>query len=357
MKDEIIHHMRYKHNKKRSRIPRRVTILVVLLAILAIAGAAFAQFTYSRDLRPVSNSQKTQIVTVADGASVKQISAQLSQDKLIRSPWAFQLYTHAHNLSNSLQAGTYSLSPSQSTPDIVAVLTKGKVETNLVTILPGKRIDQIRADLINDGFSPASVDRALSPSLYAGLPALAFKPASLNTLEGLLWPDSFQKSASTDPSVIIRESLEEMAEHLTPAVQQAFAADGLSPYQGLTLSSIVEQEVSNPSDQTQVAQVFLTRLKTNMPLGSDVTAYYASIEAGQSPNLSYNSPYNTLINTGLPPTPIATISANALAAVEHPASTNWLYFVAGDNGTTYFSTTLAQHQQQTAQYCHKLCSQ
>jgi len=128
-------------------------------------------------------------------------------------------------------------------------------------------------------------------------------------------------------------------------------------YQGLTLASIVEQEVNKPTDQTQVAQVFLSRLKSGMTLGSDVTANYGAIEAGQSPKLSYDSPYNTLIHTGLPPTPISTINTGALNAAAHPATTNWLYFVTGDDGTTYYSTTLQDHQTQTQQYCHKLCSQ
>lgn len=350
--------MRYTHNKKkRSRIPNRVKILVVAIIVVILAGTGWSQYTYNRDLRPVSSSQKTQIVNITSGSSIKQIAAELQGDKLIRSAWAFELYAHAHDLSSSLQAGTYALSPSQSTSGIINILTHGKVASKLVTILPGKRIDQIRTDLINDGFSPASVDAALNPSQYSGLPALAFKPASVSTLEGLLWPDSFQKDSTTSPSLIIHESLVEMGEHLTPSVQAAFASEGLTTYQGITLTSVVQQEVNKASDQAQVAQVFLSRLKTNMPLGSDVTADYGSIEAGQSPSLTYDSPYNTLIHTGLPPTPISTISEQALNAVEHPANTSWLYFVTGDNGTTYFSTTLAQHQQQTTQYCHKLCGE
>ena len=349
--------MRYKHNKGRTKIPRWATILVGCLVILALLGAVLVQLTYHSDLRAVNNDQKTQIVVIASGSSVKQISSQLETAQLIRSAWAFQLYTHAHNLSSKLQAGTYSLSPSQTTPDIINILTTGQVASKLVTILPGKRIDQIRTTLINDGFSPTSVDSALNPSQYSDMPVLAFKPAGVNNLEGLLWPDSFQKLPGTDPSAIIKESLNEMNQHLNPAVQQAFTAEGLNPYQGLVLTSIIEQEVNKPTDQAQVAQVFLSRLKSNMPLGSDVTADYGSIVAGLSPSLSYDSPYNTLIHTGLPPNPIATISGSALNAATHPASTNWLYFVTGDNGTTYFSTTLQQHQQQTSQYCHKLCGQ
>jgi UPF0755 protein len=147
-----------------------------------------------------------------------------------------------------------------------------------------------------------------------------------------------------------------MGQHLTPEVQTEFASEGLSTYQGLILTSIVLQEVNKPTDQSQAAQVFLSRIKIGMMLGSDVTAYYGSIIAGQAPSLSYDSPYNTLIHTGLPPTPISTINASSLQAVTHPAATSWLYFVAGDDGTTYFSTNLQDQQANTAKYCHKLCS-
>jgi UPF0755 protein len=120
---------------------------------------------------------------------------------------------------------------------------------------------------------------------------------------------------------------------------------------------MVGQEVSNPSDQTQVAQVFLTRLHDNMDLGSDVTADYGAILAGQLPSVNYDSPYNTRLHPGLPPTPISNVNAQELNAAAHPASTSWLYFVAGDDGKTYFSQTLQQQQANVAEYCHKLCSQ
>jgi|SRR5665213_440557 len=348
---------KYKVNKKHRRIPLRVLVSLFALAAAFIFGSIFVRQIYYHRLEPLNpNSSETKIITINEGSSVKQISNQLASDQIIRSSWAMQLYVHGNNLNNKLLAGTYALSPSQSTQTIVGVVTKGVVETNLVTILPGVRIDQVRADLINDGFSVASVDAALKPAQYSNLPVMSFVPSGTNTLEGLLWPDSFERTADTPATQIIEESLTEMGKQLTPSVQAAFAAEGLTTYQGLTLTSIVNQEVSKPADQAQVAQVFLTRLKTNMQLGSDVTANYGAIAAGQSPSLSYDSPYNTLIHTGLPPTPISTISESALYATTHPANTSWIYFVTGDNGTTYFAQTLQQQQANTAQYCHKLCA-
>lgn len=331
-------------------------VLPALLIVLLAAGAIAASQRYYYYLKPVSKNQTTQIFTVQSGDSVKQIADDLENKHLIRSSWAFQLYVQRSDQTKQLQAGTYALSPSQSTQSIATTLSGGKVTTKLVVILPGRRIDQVRTDLINkDGFSPESVDKALNPANYSDLPALAYKPDNIDSLEGLLWPDSFQKQPNTDPSVIIRESLEEMSQRLTPDVQAGFAKEGLSTYQGLTLASMVQQEVNKPSDEPQVAQVFLSRYKSGGTLGSDVTARYGAIQAGLAPSLTYDSPYNTLIHTGWPPSPISTISADALNAALHPAKTHWLYFVTGDNGNTYFSTNLQDHNAQTAKYCHKLC--
>lgn len=347
---------RYLASHRRRGGVRRLVYLTVGLLIVVVLGIIWVHYLYNRDLQPVSNSQKTVVVTIAQGESVKQIAAQLQHQHLIRSAWGFELYVHSKELSDKLQAGTYAFSPSETTPAIVKTLTSGHVSTQLVTILPGRRIDQVRADLINDGFAPAAVDRALQPAQYADLPVLAYKPAGVDSLEGLLWPDSWYKDAGSQPSDIIRKSLTAMGQHLTSDIQAAFANENLTVYQGLTLASTVEQEVGKPSDQTQVAQVFLTRLKQGANLGSDAADLYGAIAAGKAPSINYDSPYNTRLHAGLPPTPISTVTASALTAAALPAKTNWLYFVTGDDGTTYFSTNLQDHQALTQKYCHKLCN-
>lgn len=347
---------KYKYSSKRRRIPLRIPVLLIILAVLVVAGAILSRHIYYLDLQPVSDNSQTQIFTVNTGSSTKVISDDLNKAHLIRSAWAFQLYVHSKELGNKLQAGTYALAPNKSTPEIVAILTRGQVATRLVTILPGTTISQIRANLINYGFKPADVDAALVPDQYSNLPVMAFKPTDVNTLEGLLWPDSWYKDAASSASDIVRQSLEETGKQITPDIQASFASENLTVYQGITLASIVIKEVNKPADQAQAAQVFLSRLKTGMMLGSDVTAQYGAVSAGKSPSdLSYDSPYNTTLHTGLPPTPISTINSSSLNAVAHPANTNWLYFVTGDNGNTYFSTNLQDHQALTQQYCHKLC--
>jgi len=340
--------------QKRSRWPKRLTYVLLISLVVIVAATALVRSVYNRNLKPVSDSQKTQIVTIKEGATLSTIADQLQHQGLIRSSWAFKLYVSSKQVRTNLQAGTYAFSPNLSVQTIVAKLTQGKIATNDVTILPAQRIDQIRASLINDGFAPGDVDTALNPATYADNPALVDKPASAS-LEGYLYPDSFQKTADTTAQQIVGQSLAEMQSQLTPDIRSAFAKHGLSTYQGIILASIVEQEVSKQSDRDQVAQVFLSRLQQGMTLGSDVTARYGAIAAGQAPSLTYDSPYNTLIRKGLPPTPISNVSISSLHAVAYPANTSWLYFVTGDDGTTYFSKTLEDHQALTQQYCHKLC--
>jgi len=341
--------------RRSSRLRRLLLSLGVLVFVLLLAIAGIWKFYYE-NLKPVSNNAKATTIVIESGATPRSIANLLHSDGIIRSAWTFERYIQSKNVSGDLQAGTYSLSPSQSVADIVSQLTHGKVSTKLVTILPGQRLDQIKQTLINDGFSEAQVNAALLPASYENNAALVDKPTGYS-LEGYLYPDSFQRTAETDPSVIVKESIAEMQQNLTPSIRAAFAAQGLSTYQGIILASIVEKEVSNQSDRAQAAQVFLLRLSQGKPLGSDVTAKYGSLLAGQGASLTYDSPYNTYIHAGLPPTPVSNVSKSSLQAVAHPANGDYLYFVAGDDGTTYFSHTLAEHEALTAQYCHKLCQQ
>lgn len=340
---------------KKHRIPRRVWWVFGALVVLVLIAIIAIRRVYFDNLRPVSSSQQVTVFTIASGESSSDIATSLQKDGLIRSGTIFQWYISSHEVRSELQAGTYALKPSFSVQKIVKTFVGGNIATNYVTIIPGERLEQIRTTFIKAGFNPTAVDAALKPSQYVSYKALTDKPAGAS-LEGFLYPDSFQKDATTTPTYIVEESLNEMAKHLTPNLRASFASEGLSVYKGITLASIVEQEVPNQKDRAQVAQVFFKRLKTNMSLGSDVTAYYGSVLAGKPPSTTYDSPYNTLLHKGLPPGPISNVSDSSLQAVAHPAHTDWMYFVSGDNGVTHFSKTLSQHQALTQQYCHKLCS-
>lgn len=336
---------------------RRVAILAGIVFCLFVAATIVVRQGYYANLRPVSDNRQIKLVTITTGMSTPDIAKLLKNDGLIRNTTTFAWYVDSHGAHGDLQAGTYALRPNMNLSTIVRLLVNGEIATNLVTILPGQRLDQVRSAFTKAGFAPAAIDAAFNPANYpsTNFVALADKPAAVS-LEGFLYPDTFQKDATTNPQQIVEESLHEMAQHLTPGIRAAFAKEGLSVYQGVTLASVVEQEVSNDADRAQAAQVFLSRLKLGMPLGSDVTAFYGALVAGVKPTTTYDSPYNTLLHKGLPPGPISNVSDSSLQAVAYPADTQWLYFVTGDNGKTYFAKTAQEHDQQAAQYCHKLCS-
>jgi UPF0755 protein len=343
-----------KLNKKFRGISR-TGVIVALVLVCLIGGVVVLRSWYTNNLRPVSSSQSIIYFTVASGDSRDKIAENLHRSGLIRSSTAFKNYIRTNEIQN-LQAGTYKLSPSMGVAEIVNRMVKGDVAKNLLTILPGKRLDQIKDAFSKAGYSSEQIANAFNPANYFGHPALNSLPKNAS-LEGYLYPDSFQQEADTPAELIVRESLDEMQKHLTGDIINGFTAQGLNPHQGITLSSIVLQETDNPDSQKIVAQVFLSRLKQNISLGSDVTAFYASDLANVARSVNVDSPYNTRLHSGLPPGPIGNVTANALYAVSHPANTDYLYFVAGDDDKMHFSHTQQEHEDAVRQYCHKKCSE
>lgn len=322
--------------------------------ILAIGTIAVLRGWYNYNLQPVSSSREIKYFTVLAGSNVHQIAVKLEREDLIRSTRAFETYVRSHTLHNNLQAGTYALSPSMSVQEIVNKMVEGDVARNLLTILPAKRLDEIKQIFTGAGYNNQQIDAAFNPTTHRGHPALASLPAGAS-LEGYLYPDSYQKEADTPAEIIVKKSLDEMGKHLTPTLEATFATHNLSTFEAITLASIVLQETDDPAIQPIVAQVFLTRLKRDMLLQTDPTVDYASALAGTKKNLQIDSPYNTYKYKGLPPGPIGNVSVEALKAVAYPEKTDFLYFFTADDGKFHFNHTLEEHQRDVAEFCKKNC--
>jgi UPF0755 protein len=338
----------YDLNTKRRKLPKLWLIAATTALVLAIGGVVGLRGWYVHNLGPVSSVQTTQYFNVASGETVHQIGINLKKAGLIRSIGAFEAYARGHELIGQLQAGTYELSPSMGTRKIVAKLASGEVASDLVTILPGQTLGQIKKTFAKAGYSQPEIDKAFDSAAYSAHPLLAALPQGVS-LEGLLYPDSFQKSPTTPAQTLVRESLDEMHAKLTPAIQAGFAAQGLNLYQGIVLASIVQKEVDEPTYQPTVAQVFYKRLRQGMMLQSDVTTFYAINQ--------HDNSYDTYQVHGLPPGPISSMTSSPLQAVAHPSNTDYLYFIAGDNGKLYFARTPEEHQSNINKYCHAKCPQ
>lgn len=341
--------------KKPSRKKWWILGIIGVVALLAIIAATGVVWWYNNALQPRSSSNQRIRVVIEPGSSPDRIAETLQEKGVIKSSLAFQWLTRQSGDRNKLQAGAYLFTPTQSSREVLSWLVEGKVDIFNLTILPGQTLADIKKALEKDGFAASDIDAAFTKKYDH--PLLAAKPDTAN-LEGYIYPDTYQISSETTVEQLLLKTFDTFYKRIQDeGLQAKLTARGFNLHQGVTLASIVEKEVSNSTDRRQVAQVFEKRLSSDIQLGSDVTYMYAASLTGETPSPMLDSPYNTRHVKGLPPGAIANFTIDALEAVADPAPGDYLYFVAGDDGTTHFARTDAEHNANVKQYCTKLCSQ
>ena len=330
-------------------------IAALVFVIVIIAALAIGAYTwYRHELEPVTPGSHQKVrMTVPSGMGPAAIGQLLKKEHLIHSTAGFDWYTRLTHTSNVLQAGTYSLGPGMSLPDIVSHLKDGKTDTVTITFLPGATVAQDKKVLKEAGYSQKEIDTAFGKDYQH--PLFASKPASAD-LEGYIYGETYVFPASATVEDILTRTFDQFY----GVVQQNdlvsyYKKRGLTLYQGITLASIIQREVAEPQDMKQVAQVFYLRLKQDMPLGSDVTYQYAADKMGVQRDPALESPYNTRIHKGLPPGPISAPGVDALQAVAHPAKGDYLFFLSGDDDKTYFAKTQAEHDRNIKDPCKVKC--
>ena len=188
-----------------------------------------------------------------------------------------------------------------------------------------------------------SADRFLEVA-KSGTIRSKFEPASVQSLEGLTWPDTYFIGATETETQILQRIVAEFDKRATAA---GIVAPDVNPYNTTNIAAMVQTEAGNNDDMPLISAVLWNRIAKGMPLQVDATLCYAK---GGCPPVPTNadklidSPYNTYKVNGLPPTPIATVSQAALTAALHPAAVDYLYYVSDKNGKTYFASTLAEHE-------------
>ena len=324
-----------------------------------------------------------QTIEISAGESVKEIANNLKQADLIRNPLAFELYARINNLHAKLKAGKYSFRKTMSARAIAKQLVNGVVSSDVfnLTILPGTNLlgdkGKSQTGIIHQfrtlGYSEEEINQALTKhydnpvlkGLYVDENKLSNPeiPAKL-ALEGYLYGETYQFYNHEKLENVITTILNQFNDVVVSnQLEEKFKARGLSLREGITLASIIQKE-ANTEDMPGVSMVFQNRLKQGIALGSDVTATYAAditgIDRTNATNadiLAVNSLYNTRKFPGLPPGPIAVPSKAALLAVAEPDSSkaSMLYFLTGDDGLMYYSSTDAEHNQKIRDHCQKLC--
>jgi UPF0755 protein len=349
---------------KPPRKHRKWLIVTAALLLVCLIAAATAWAMFNSQLSAVdSNNKDKKEVAIIEGSTPADIASTLKQADVIKSEQAFLWYTRIQGVQNDLKAGTYRLSPSESTPDITNHLVRGSADDSFqITFYPGatltdavtapdKRID-VTSVLERAGYKEAEIKDALAAEYDH--PLLQDKPASAD-LEGYIFGETYEFASGSSVEDILDRTFDEYYSHLQDNnLIKAFKQRNLTLYQAITLASIIQRE-SGGDDKAQIAQVFYTRLAMGMQLGSDVTYQYIADKTGIARDTNIDSPYNTRRYAGLPPGPIAVPGLAALKAVAAPAAGNYVYFLSGDDDVTYYAETLEQHEANIANHCAQKC--
>jgi UPF0755 protein len=316
-------------------------VVVALLGCLAIAGAWWVMRTLSPVAGTGSDEGAVRFV-VAPGDTLGRVAQRLETKGLVRDARTTRWLARYEGVSSEIKAGEYALSPDRSTPEILEILTEGRVETHAITIPEG-----LRASEIADRLAEAElVDREAFLAIVGDPASLARHGIEGESLEGYLFPDTYRFARGLSPERIVDAMVTEFLAAYR-ALEPEAAQSGLSMRELVTLASIVEKETGAPEERPMIAAVFLNRLERGMRLETDPTVIYGIEDFdGNLKRLHLedaSNPYNTYRIPGLPPGPIASPGRLALEAVLRPADIDYLYFVSRNDGTHVFSKTYAEH--------------
>jgi UPF0755 protein len=339
---------------------RRVRLVVVLVLFFLVAAGVYAAVAKYRDCRepPTSTGQNVSL-EVPEGATGKDVVEQLHTQGLINcGGFLGNLLLRGTGKAGDIRAGTYDLPVGASLDDIVTIITAPppKVPTVRITVpeglriastYPGERsISSVVAEVTGlsaKAFVRAAGDLRKHPSAYL--------PRGATSLEGVLFPDTYllKKKGLTADTVVdtMLDQFDAVAKQID--LTGGAKALGLTPYQVVIVASMIEREAQVEGDRAKIASVIYNRLDRGMTLGIDATLLYDDpTPDGQlsTPDLETDTPYNTRINAGMPPTPIASPGQASLEAALHPAKTDYLYYVLCPQdgpGVHRFATTLREH--------------
>ena len=330
------------------RALRIIVPLALVLAALAAAGALVRSGLRSLD-EPLKVPAPL-VFRVAPGTRFVRVAADLAARGVMAQPRAWVLYARFKGLASSIKAGEYEIEPGATPRTLLEKLVSGQVLLHSLTIVDGWRV----ADLL------AALKR--NPDVAVTLPDAPqdlMQKLGFDKLdpEGEFLPETYRFAAGTPDVELLRQAHAALERELESAWADRDPTLPLhSPYELLIAASIVEKESGMPQELAKIAGLYLHRLRIGMRLQADPTVIYGLGERydGElhSDDLHTDGPYNTYTRAGLPPTPIALVSAAVIRATAHPQDTDALYFVASpkEDGSHIFSATLEEQNAAVARY-------
>jgi UPF0755 protein len=361
-------------------VRRILAALLMALLLAACGGGERVLGTYlnaNEDALyiPTSVDDSPVRFVVEPGTPARAIGKQLLEAGLITDDLLFEAYVRINGFANQLEAGTFILNPAMTMVEIVEILQHAEAASVTITIPEGWRLEQqaeylAEAEIFTD---PAAAEQYRTQALTGDItgldisryPFLQERPAG-SSLEGYLFPDTYEIPAKgATPADVLARQLDVFAARVIPAYESAVASGTttLDLYTVLIVASIVEREAVIAAERPDIAGVYLNRLAQGIRLEADPTVQYAmgyQAETGQwwktpvflEEYTSVISPYNTYLNDGLPPGPIASPGLSSIEAVLYPGQHDYLYFVATPDGTGahIFASTFEEHAENVRRY-------
>ena len=309
-----------------------------IVTIFSIIGLCLIFLTLAVTIHKPNSLENKVTLLIKPGYSTIEISEILKNNNVIINKWLFIIYVKTIAKNKKLIAGEYEFSPSQSLKEVIKIIAKGESIVRKITIPEGYTTKQILRLLSNE------------PRLVGAITSVPE--------EGALFPDTYYFKYGDLRSKIISAMMEKMNSYINSLLYKIPEEGIINNVQKLiTLASIIEKEAGNDTEKQIIASVFLNRLKKNMKLQADPTVIYAITRGEDSlgrqlsrKDLEFKSPYNTYVNAGLPPAPIACPGMKSIEAVLNPTKTNYLYFVVDGKGGHNFSSSLDMHNNFVRQY-------
>lgn len=314
------------------RSPAAVGLLILLLVLLLMMVGAGGFYLWATG---ASGDSKPVTLEIPEGATASEVAEILEEKNVIRSGFAFRVAARLRGLGSSIGAGRYVLQTNMRLQEALDVLEEGPiVETFAVTVPEGLRLEQVAERVAEDlgldskGFLVAAKSgaHALPPYLPEGSP----------TVEGFLFPKTYEFITDVTEEQVIQRLLEQFGDEVSDLEWNRAAKLGLDPYEVVIVASLIEREAMVDNERSKIASVIYNRLREEMLLQIDATVEYALPEHKNRltyEDYEYPSPYNTYLNPGLPPTPIASPSLASIRAALSPADTDFLFYLVVDAGT------------------------
>lgn len=323
---------------------KRLFLFVVVLSVIAGAGA---WWFYRQVVEPYRGYDEIEVfVDIPGGSSPARIGERLVEAGVVKDSTTFRTALLVSGRARALKAGEYRFTQPMHALDVIDKIARGDVYKRLLTFREGLTIPEMAQVFEARGFGAAAdfQKASLNVKLIADLDPVA------RDLEGYLFPETYSLPRHTPASDVVAQMVAGFRNALSPEMQKAAEADGLSVRELVTLASLVEKETGAGDERPLVAAVYRNRLRIRMPMQADPTVIYALQKAGEyNGNLTrehlreLDSPYNTYKYPGLPPGPIAAPGRASLQAAASPADVDFLYFVSKNDGTHVFASNLAEH--------------